>query len=424
MEETGPRGQLEGGFMSVWRWLTAGLAALVAALNTVVASAAVSVSMSDQEMGEAGYFNPTQSTSVSFEGVHGQNVPTIVDTYVQIFASNVWHVSQQRGSRLMGFVIMEGMTRDAKQVDRIGTFDAPQPYISRGSKVTASNPEQDTRWITAQRYWLAAFIDKYDQGRVLYDISSLYMQGMAMSFGRLYDRVIIAAALGDVWVGPTRQRVSLPAKQKFAAYNSSATAEGKGEGFNLDTLEIIRLKLKKSFAIEAGQTVVVVVTAEEIHSLLQEDKVTNRDYTNVLALVGGELSSFYGMIFVETQLIPYTESDTYYVQKSTLGANTASNRFPEGRIITSAERAAIIADSVTDATYVGTVPSGRGLRCFAMAPDAICFGLNQNVTSNASPRPDLHYNMQLYYSAEFGAMRKEEIKVVEIVTLDKHFNIV
>ena len=35
-----------------------------------------------------------------------------------------------------------------------------------------------------------------------------------------------------------------------------------------------------------------------------------------------------------------------------------------------------------------------------------------------SERADLHYNIQIYYAMEIGATRKEEVKVVEVITKD------
>ena len=49
---------------------------------------------------------------------------------------------------------------------------------------------------------------------------------------------------------------------------------------------------------------------------------------------------------------------------------------------------------------------------------SICFGINQNILARVTERSDLHYNWQLYYASEFGAVRKEEVKVIEIVTFD------
>lgn len=335
--------------------------------------------------GQCGNFNPIIPTSVQSEGMHGVGNPTINDAHVDLFANNVYHVSQQEGSMLMPFVLVEGMVMNAKQINRIGSLPDPTLYKGRGSKVNATNPVNDNRWLTAQRYWHACFVDNWDQVRTLWDIRNAYSQAMAMSFGRLMDRVIISAAIGTVWAGPQRQnQIPLPDSQKIAGTSGTAHA-----GANLDLLRNVRRTMKKSFAIKRGETIVMVITADESDSLLQESKLTNRDYTTILALMSGEISAFFGIVFVETQLIP---------KNSTAFNFTATT----GKLVSSGGVAVAV---------------GKANRCFAfVSGDTLCFGINQNMLARVSERPDLHYNIQIYYAAEFGAVRKEEVKVMECLT--------
>ena len=134
----------------------------------------------------------------------------------------------------MPFVLVEGLVRNAKQIDRIDAMGDPALLTSRGSRIIATNPNQDNRWLTAQRYWLATFVTSYDQIRTLFDIRNAYAQAMGMSFGRLSDRIIIANALGPVNAGPMKQnRIALPISQKVCAVDSSG-AFGR---LNLSTLK-------------------------------------------------------------------------------------------------------------------------------------------------------------------------------------------
>ena len=358
--------------------------------------------------GQAGYFNPIITTGVQTETMRSVGTPPINDAHVDLFANNIYHVSQQQGSMLMPFVLVEGMVMNAKQINRIGSLPDPALYTGRGSKVTATNPVNDNRWITAQRYWHACFVDKWDQLRTLWDIRNAYTQAMSMSFGRLYDRVIISAALGTVWAGPRRTvQVPLPSTQKVAPYD---TTSAEGSGLNLQALMDVRKKMKKFFAAQRGSSIVMVITAEETNSLLAETKLTNRDYTTVMALMQGEISAFFGFIFVETQLVPHTDAQVYYLRKNVSGIGRA------GDVITAAQHTTA---TTADAANAGTMTAGRGLRCFAfMSGDSVCFGINQNLMARVSERADLHYNIQIYFALEVGAVRKEEVKVVEIVTRD------
>ena len=379
------------------------LEAIVDGLTGFLVKLSVFLTAFSVNAGQAGYFNQTIPTGIQSETMRSVGTPSINDAHVDLFANNVYHVSQQQGSILMPFVLVEGMVMNSQQISRLGSLGMPSLYTGRGSKVTATNPANDVRWLTAQRYWHACFVDKWDQIRTLWDISNAYSQAMAMSFGRLQDRVIIAAALGSVWTGPTKQnKVELPSTQKIFATSGVATGTEDGAGANLALLQNVRKKMKQTFATKRGETIVMVITAEEVNSFLEEAKMTSRDYTTILALMQGEISAFFGFLFAETQLVPRTSEDLYY-------------RRADGVSQTMAEATGQLGAGGTHAK----IDSGKGLRCFAfMSGSSICFGINQNLMVRVSERADLHYNIQIYYAMEIGATRKEEVKVVEVITKD------
>ena len=340
---------------------------------------------------EGGFINPVHSTQTQFENLDSTNTPSIEDAYRDIFGSNVYHVSQQSMSVLLPYAEMKGMVRRSMSIDRIGEMSSPNLYLSRGSNVYASNPENDVRWLEAQRYWLACFIDNYDQIRTLWNINNAYTVAMARSFSRLYDRVFIAAALGSASTGArsnTGTAVKLPDTQKFAAVGEGATA-GTREltGLNIETLDNVLRRMKKTFAVQRGEMAVLAITADEVSSLLKDMRVTSRDFTNVQPLLSGQVTTYYGFVFAQTELIPSNDVAEKY--------NLTTGKF----------------DTSGTATTVGGFN-----RCFAFTGgSAICFGINQNILSRISERSDKHYNHQLYYASEFGAVRREEVKVVEVL---------
>ena len=210
------------------------IAKLLDKLITIVTGITATLLVFNMNAGEVGNFNPIMPTPVQYEANQGVGNPNIVDHYVNLYANNVYHISQQKGSNLMPFVSIEGLVRNAKQINRQGAMGDPHLYTGRGSNVVSTNPPADDRWVTAQRYWLATFVDSYDQIRTLYDIRNSYAQAMAMSFGRLYDRIIIAAALGTVFSGPNRKQVPLPITQKYVCRDK----DGAFSGYNLRALRL------------------------------------------------------------------------------------------------------------------------------------------------------------------------------------------
>lgn len=342
---------------------------------------------------EAGNFNPIIPTSISSETIRSELTPSVRDAYAEIFANNVYHVSQQQGSILMPFVEMMGMVSTAKQITRLGTLSSPSLYTSRGERVVASNPATDVRWVTAQRYWQACHVDSWDELRTLYSIQNAYSEAMSMSFGRLYDRVIIAAALGTVYTGPSRDTaVALPDSQKYVSLDDSGDFAPTG----YKDLVKIRTRMKNKFAINKGQMLVYACTANEVANFLMTTEIINRDYTNNLVLASGEVAAFMGFLFAETQLIPEATTDFRH---------DANNN---------------VVSSGGTSIDVSTT-AGKAVRTFCFVTGrSLCFGINMNMFSRVSERADLHYIIQLYYAAEFGAVRKEEVTVIEVLSQGKY----
>lgn len=339
---------------------------------------------------ELGFFNPTQSTNVVSESLHNVNDPAVIDAYTYIFADNVYHLSQQRNSHLLPYVEMVGLVRAAQSINRVGVLPDPRPYEARMATVKGTNPDNDVRWVTAQPFYHACFVDDYDQIRTLFSLQNAYTMAIAKSFGRFYDRIIIAAALGQACTGPDRTgREALPESQKTFATDGTAFT-----GLNLRTLRRIRLEQKANFAHTRGDTMLFVISATETDSLLAEVQVTSRDYSNLLALQAGEVIGFMGMQFVETQLLPNTSEDLTF--------DPATGK----------PSAASVGGTVTAA-------SGKAKRCFTMmAGQSICFGINSSLNGLVTRIPQRHNNWMIYYRTEIGAVRKEEVGVREVYCLD------
>ena len=327
---------------------------------------------------------------IQSEVISSSSSPEIRDAATQIFAQTVFHVSQQQGSQLMPFVEVIGMVRDAHSIDRMGSYSDPNTYEARYSTVTGENPKNDVRWVQATRYWKASLVDSWDQLRTIWSIADAYTYGIAMSFGRFYDRVIIQAALGGALTGKNRaQKANLPVEQRMVATDES----NEFSTLNIKTLRKLRLRMKKTHAARAGEAMVLVVTADEVDGMLGQNQATSQDYASVKALVHGEIGAFMGFVFVETELVPHNEGIINF--QSTTGK--VSKNAP--------------------ASNAATVAANAGRRCFAFtAQHALCFGTNMNIFARNSERPDIHYVIQIYYAAEFGAVRKEDVRVVEVIT--------
>ena len=111
----------------------------------------------------------------------------------------------------------------------------------------------------------------------------------------------------------------------------------------------------------------IAVMAEQLDDLLATTEVTSSDFNTVKALVQGELDTFLGFKFHETQRL-------------------------------------------TD--------DGTDRQVIAWAQDGILLGVGQNPVARISERNDKNHATQVFYSMTIGATRMEEAKVVEVACVE------
>jgi hypothetical protein len=217
------------------------------------------------------------------------------------------------------------------------------------------------------------------------NIENEYTVANANALGRRYDTEIIAAGLGNAYGGKKGTTViALPSTQKLAAFDGATTT---GVGLNVKSLRAVRKKFKKSEAIEKGEIVVATIAAQQADDLLGSTEVGSFDYNSVKALVQGEVDTFMGFKFVETELLPFTEAaTTYTVTDGTVGAGT------------------------------GTVTAGEGRRClFFTDKKGILLAKGREVKGRLDEMPSKHYAVQVYSALTVGGTRMEEEQVIELI---------
>lgn len=304
----------------------------------------------------------------------------VTTAMVNQFNANVFHLSQQKGSRLAGLVRVESQKAESAFYDRIGSVSA-QKKVGRHSETTYQDVPHSRRMIALEDYFFADLVDKEDKLRLIMSPESEYAKAAANALGRAKDDVIIAAALGSAYSGKAgATAVALPSTQKIVA-TDGATAGGTG--LNVLTLRLVKKKFNKNEVDTQG--LVMVVSAEQLDDLLGETTVTSSDYAAVKALVDGDVNSFMGFKFIRSERLP------------------------------------VLAGTVSFTVADGTYGSGAGTstansrRCFAFQKDGLLLAMAQDVMSKIEPLPTKHYSNQVYCSMGLGATRLEEEKVVEVL---------
>lgn len=302
----------------------------------------------------------------------------ITVAFVKQYRDLLFHLVQQKGSRLRPAVRVESQKAESAFYERLGAVTAVKK-TSRHADTPLIDTPHSRRRVTLEDYEYADLIDHQDKLRMMINPESAYMQAQMWAHGRAMDDAIIDAASGNAYSavdGGTT--VALPNTQKLASVASSA-----GANLNVQALR----RAKKFFDqadVDPSISRYMVINASALESLLSESEISSSDYNTVKALVQGEVDTFMGFNFIRTERLD--------AQSGSLSFNTTS----------------------------GVVGSGAGnadtyTKCLAWAQDGMLFALADEITTRIDPRADKSYAMQVYSRSSFGATRLEEEKVVEIL---------
>lgn len=310
--------------------------------------------------------------------------------YVNAFNSNVWHLAQQKGSRLAGLVRVEMQKAEKAYWDYYDLADEPTERISKYADVVPTETSRGRRQTVFTNYEKAEFFDHLDELKMIHDPKSPISEAFQNSFGRKMDKIIIAGALNTAYAGKAGATpVTLPSSQKLVAFDGTTTT---GVGLNVKTLRAIKKKFNQN---EVEGEIVMLVTADDIDSLLAEQSVTSEDFNTVKALVAGAVDQFMGIRFVRTELLPLLTADIGEGAIGNVTYNAANGAYGSG---------------------AGTVTAANGHRCIAFVKQGLILVKAEDMTSKISDRNDKGDVIQLYAKMSLDATRLEEKCVMEVIT--------
>tara|TARA_B100000214_G_scaffold363869_1_gene329828 strand:- start:304 stop:1164 length:861 start_codon:yes stop_codon:yes gene_type:complete len=278
----------------------------------------------------------------------------ITTAFVEQYKSNVFHLAQQKGSKLRDAVRTESIVGKSHFFERIGSTAA----VKRTSR-HADTPRVDTphsrRKVTMDDYDWADLIDDSDKVRLLISPQSEYAKAGAYAMGRTMDDVIIAAATGNAFGGVSGgSTIALPAGQKIAHGSTGLTIA-----------KLISAKETLDAAnVDPDEARVLVCSAKQISDLLGTTQITSADFNSVKALVQGDIDTFMGFKFIRSER---------------LGTDSNGNR-----------------------------------QVLAFTNSSIGLALGKDIQTKISERADKNYSTQVYLCMTIGATRVEDEKVVEI----------
>lgn len=302
----------------------------------------------------------------------------ITSAFVQQFTSNVYHLTQQKGSRLRNAVRNEMQKGKTAFYERIGKATA---QVRSGRH--ADTPQVDTphsrRAVSLVDYENADLIDNQDKIRILINPESEYAMAFAWAMGRAMDDVILDNASAVAYTGEAgTTTVALGNAQKVAAVSA-----GAGSKLNVQGIRRAK-KIFDANDVDPSIKRYLAYNANQLENLLTETEVTSSDFNTVRALVQGDINTFLGFEFIHSQQI-----------------NTQGS--------------ALSFDQVTGAVNTGSGAALNYEKVLCWAQDGLVLAVGEDIKGRISERADKSYAMQVYACMSIGGCRLEEEKVVEIL---------
>ena len=278
----------------------------------------------------------------------------IQDALVQEFERNVYHLGQQKESRLLNAGIrVKYETAEKFTFNRLTGAE----MVAKASPTQAtptSGVVHSTRVATATPYHWGEVYGRDSIVRMLIDPQSEAVKAGAYAMGRQIDTIITAAANGSAATG----QHGAGAAATFTAGNRILT--GAGQAMTLTALRAAKAKLDQA---EVSDKRYIAINAKALSDLLKITEVASADYNTVRALVQGDIDTFMGFKFIRTERLP-------------AGGGA-------GRVI-----------------------------CLGWAEGAIGVGLPDSRFARVAEDPTISFSTRIYYEMTMGAVRIEEAAVV------------
>jgi hypothetical protein len=282
----------------------------------------------------------------------------ITTSFVEQYKNNVQLLSQSMGSKLRGAVDIESVQANNAFFEQIGSTAAIKRTSRHGDTPQIDVPHARRR-VSLEDYEWADLVDESDKVRMLIDPTSTYARAAAAAMGRSMDDVIITALGGTASTGVSgATSTALPSAQKPF---SSSQSDGMTVAKLLEAKKLMDLA-----DVDPSLKRYVVCSPTQISDLLNTTEVKSSDFNTVKALAQGTVNSFLGFEFIMSNRL-------------SLDATNTDDRL-----------------------------------CYAFTEDAIKLAVGKDVMAKISERADKSYSTQVYYCMSIGAVRMEEVKVVEI----------
>jgi len=284
----------------------------------------------------------------------------VTTAHVEQYKSSVYHLVQQKGSKVRKSVMIENVRGKNAFIDQVGSTAAQIRTSRHGDSPIMNTPHARRRLSLADYEW-GDMVDRQDVIRMLTDPSSKYVEAANWAMGRSIDDVILDAITATAYTGVDGSTsTTFDTNMVVDVQTVWPGVSAADTGLNLAKLIEAR-KLLGQNDVDPEEEVFVPVNQTQISSLLKDERVISGDYNKALPLMDGYVSRVGGCTLI-----------------------------PCNRINTDANSDEIVP------FYTRT---------------GIALGIGEDVVSRATERADKGYNYYIYLCMSIGATRLEEKRV-------------
>jgi hypothetical protein len=284
----------------------------------------------------------------------------ITTAFVEQYKANVYHLTQQKGSKLRAHVRTETITGKSAFFEQLGASTA-RKRTSRHADTPRMDTPHSRRRVTIEDYDWADMVDGEDQIRMLINPTSMYAETGAMAMGRAMDEAILDAATGTAYTGVDGSTSTTFDTSMIVDVTTRWPGVSSAD-YGLNAAKIIEAgNLLGTNEVDPDDEKCLVVPARQISSLLKDVKVASSDFNMLKPLYEGKVAYYGGFKII-----------------------------PCNRVTTD--------DNGDD-------------KCVFWAKGGMLLGVGADIQTRISERSDKNYAMQAFVRMSIGATRMEEVRV-------------
>ena len=232
----------------------------------------------------------------------------ITTAFVQQFQNAISTLVSQEDSRLSSFVSQESVNGDKAYFEQIGTVEMIQRTTRHGDSPQVEMPHA-RRQLTINDYEVGDMVDDEDLVRTLVDPTNAYTQRFAQAALRRMDQEIIDGVFAVAKTG-----VAGGTDETWD--NTGGSGQTVIRGFESAAGNAMTLKklVEAKRLLDVGECPTedrhIALGAKQLSDLLNDNTITSADFNSVKALVHGDIDSFLGFQFHQSNMLGLDATDS------------------------------------------------------------------------------------------------------------------